>query len=61
MTPEVLKALAVIAEFCLQQNNCGDCPLKGRCSKCHVNGKSRPSCLGSKFRTGRSVEKIITT
>lgn len=40
MTPEVLKALAVIAEFCLQQNNCGDCPLKGRCSKCHVNGKS---------------------
>lgn len=30
MTPEVLKALAVILEFCLAQNNCGDCPLKGQ-------------------------------
>lgn len=33
MTPEVLRALAVIAEFCLAQNNCGNCPLRDKCSK----------------------------
>lgn len=33
MTPEVLKALLVIMNFCLEQNNCNNCPMKDKCAK----------------------------
>ena len=33
MTLELLKALAIILEFCLLQDNCRDCPLKDYCQK----------------------------
>lgn len=38
MTLEVLKALAVILEFCMNQDSCKNCPMAQFCQKCHVNG-----------------------
>lgn len=34
MTLEVLKALVVILEFCMNQDSCKNCPM----AQCHVNG-----------------------
>lgn len=41
MTLEVLKALTVILEFCLEQDSCKNYPMAQFCQKmpCHVNGK----------------------
>ncbi len=33
MTLEVLKALAIILEFCLNQDSCKDCPMSQFCGK----------------------------
>lgn len=33
MTPELLRAFAVILEFCLAQNDCRTCPMKAMCAK----------------------------
>lgn len=33
MTLEVLKALAVILEFCLNQDSCKNCPMSQFCQK----------------------------
>lgn len=33
MTLEVLKALAVILEYCMKQDTCGKCILSGVCQK----------------------------
>lgn len=33
MTLEVLKALLVVAEFCIHQNNCNECALRDFCAK----------------------------
>lgn len=41
MTLEVLKALAVILEFCMNQDSCKNCPIAqwpSSVRKCHVNG-----------------------
>lgn len=38
MTLEVLKALTVILEFCLNQDSCKACPMAQFCQKCHANG-----------------------
>lgn len=37
MTLEVLKALAVILEFCMNQDSCKNCPMG-----CHVSGNLIP-------------------
>lgn len=44
MTLEVLKALAVILEFCLNQDSCKACPMAQFCQKCHANGKYPSDC-----------------
>lgn len=33
MPYEVLEALRALAEFCLSQNSCSDCPMKDCCGK----------------------------
>lgn len=33
MTLDVLKALAIILEFCLEQDSCKDCPMRDFCGK----------------------------
>lgn len=38
MTLEVLKALAVILEFCMNQDSCKTCPMAQSAERCHVNG-----------------------
>lgn len=38
MTLEVLKALAVILEFCMNQDSCKTCPWPSSAERCHVNG-----------------------
>lgn len=35
MTYELLKALAVIIEYCLKQDNCETCAMRDFCSKMH--------------------------
>lgn len=44
MTLEVLKALAVILEFCMNQDSCKNCPMAQFCQKmpCHVSGNLIP-------------------
>lgn len=62
MTLEVLKALAVILEFCMNQDSCKNCPMSQFCGKMHLNGNLIPfdkvdgSRLESIFRTARSIE-----
>ena len=62
MTLEVLKALAVILEFCMNQDSCKNCPMSRSVEKCHLNGNLIPfdkvdgSRLESIFRTARSIE-----
>ena len=63
MTLEVLKALAVILEFCMNQDSCKNCPMSpSSVEKCHLNGNLIPfdkvdgSRLESIFRTARSIE-----
>ena len=38
MTLEVLKALAVILEFCLNQDSCKNCPMLSSARKCLASG-----------------------
>lgn len=38
MTLEVLKALVVILEFCMNQDSCKNCSMPSSVRKCHVNG-----------------------
>lgn len=52
MTLEVLKALAVILEFCLNQDSCKNCPMAQFCQKCHVNGKCS-------FRLSKSAIPVL--
>lgn len=33
MPEEVLKALRELADYCLDQNSCSDCPMKDYCGK----------------------------
>lgn len=33
MTAELLRALAIIAEICAQQDSCKDCPMHDFCGK----------------------------
>lgn len=44
MTLEVLKALAVILEFCMNQDSCKNCPMAQFCyvRRCHVSGNLIP-------------------
>lgn len=42
MTLEVLKALAVILEFCMNQDSCKNCPMAQFCQKMHVSGNLIP-------------------
>ena len=60
MTLEVLKALAVILEFCMNQDSCKTCPMAQFCGKmpCEwysdfFSAKCRGSRLESNFRTGQ--------
>lgn len=42
MTLEVLKALAVILEFCMNQDSCKNCPWPSSARRCHVSGNLIP-------------------
>lgn len=42
MTLEVLKALAVILEFCMNQDSCKNCPMAQFFRRCHVSGNLIP-------------------
>lgn len=43
MTLEVLKALAVILEFCMNQDSCKNCPMwPSSVRRCHVSGNLIP-------------------
>lgn len=43
MTLEVLKALAVILEFCMNQDSCKNCPMaQFSVRRCHVSGNLIP-------------------
>lgn len=33
MTVEIMRALVMLADLCLEQNNCKDCPLRDVCGK----------------------------
>lgn len=42
MTLEVLKALAVILEFCMNQDSCKNCQWPSSVRRCHASGNLIP-------------------
>lgn len=54
MTLEVLKALAVILEFCLNQDSCKNCPMAQFCQKCLASGN-----YSLRFRTNLGHQNLF--